>query len=300
MNPKVSIIIPVYNGSNYLSQAIDSALAQDYNNFEVIIVNDGSKDDNKTEQIALKYGNKILYHFQENTGVASAWNKGISIATGNYISFLSHDDLYTSDKISSQIQLIKNSNDLDIVIYSNWSIIDENNIKKQDINLPILDKNKFLLYYLLNRSLNCCSLLIPKSLILKEGPFDTSLRSTCDYDYIFRLTKYVNFILCPKSLVLGRKHNEQYSYKITEHDSEKELLFIKYNTLLTKDLLNNSFDIANQSKYLLNLFNVMLQSNYNKAIIYFFKHLHVIFKDSPTYLKEILFLLTNSISNFLK
>ena len=65
-HPKVSIVIPVYNGSNYLSQAIDSALAQTYDNCEIIVVNDGSRDDGLTEQIALSYGDRICYIAQVN------------------------------------------------------------------------------------------------------------------------------------------------------------------------------------------------------------------------------------------
>jgi glycosyltransferase involved in cell wall biosynthesis len=59
--PKVSIVIPVYNGSNYLSQAIDSALAQTYPNIEIVVVNDGSNDGGATEKIALSYGDKVRY-----------------------------------------------------------------------------------------------------------------------------------------------------------------------------------------------------------------------------------------------
>ncbi len=74
---KISIIIPVYNGSNYLRHAIDSALRQDYPNFEVIVVNDGSNDNDETEKITLSYGDKIRYFKKENGGVATALNYGI-------------------------------------------------------------------------------------------------------------------------------------------------------------------------------------------------------------------------------
>ncbi len=73
--PLVSIVIPVYNGSNYMREAIDSALAQSYERVEVIVVNDGSTDD--TEQIALSYGERIRYFRKENGGVSSALNLGI-------------------------------------------------------------------------------------------------------------------------------------------------------------------------------------------------------------------------------
>ena len=64
--PLISIIIPVYNGSNYLRDAINSALAQTYTNIEIIVVNDGSNDNGETEKIALSYGEKIRYFSKEN------------------------------------------------------------------------------------------------------------------------------------------------------------------------------------------------------------------------------------------
>ena len=90
MQPTVSIIIPVYNGSNYLQEAIDSALAQTYPNCEILVINDGSCDEGKTEAIALSYGDRIRYFKKENGGVASALNMGIRQMTGEYFSWLSH------------------------------------------------------------------------------------------------------------------------------------------------------------------------------------------------------------------
>ena len=74
-NPLVSIIIPVYNGSNFMREAIDSALAQTYPNIEILVVNDGSTDN--TREIALSYGDKIRYFEKENGGVATALNLAI-------------------------------------------------------------------------------------------------------------------------------------------------------------------------------------------------------------------------------
>lgn len=99
--PLVSIVIPVYNGENYLEEAIHSALNQSYENIEIIVVNDGSTDN--TENIALKYKDKIKYFKKENGGVSSALNLGIKNMTGEYFSWLSHDDLYYEDKIERQI-----------------------------------------------------------------------------------------------------------------------------------------------------------------------------------------------------
>src|SRR6185436_20245230 len=104
--PKVSIVIPVYNGSNYLRTAVESALAQTYSNIEIIVVNDGSTDDGDTEAIALSYGGRIKYYCKPNGHVASALNFGIRHMSGEYFSWLSHDDLYKSDKIALQMRAL--------------------------------------------------------------------------------------------------------------------------------------------------------------------------------------------------
>ena len=77
MNYKVTIVIPVYNGSNFMKVAIDSAIAQTYDNKEILVINDGSTDNGETEKIALSYGNKIRYIKKENGGVATALNLAI-------------------------------------------------------------------------------------------------------------------------------------------------------------------------------------------------------------------------------
>ena len=104
---KVSIIIPVYNGANYMRDAIDSALAQTYENIEVIVINDGSTDNGKTDKIARSYGDKIRYYNKKNGGVASAINYGLEKMTGDYFSWLSHDDRYLPNKVSDEISFLE-------------------------------------------------------------------------------------------------------------------------------------------------------------------------------------------------
>lgn len=103
----VSIVIPVYNGSKFVKQAIDSALAQTYQNIEIIVVNDGSCDGGATAEICRSYGEKIRYFEQENGGVSVALNRGIEEMRGEWFSWLSHDDLYAPNKIQKQMDLLK-------------------------------------------------------------------------------------------------------------------------------------------------------------------------------------------------
>ncbi|WP_460425867.1 glycosyltransferase family 2 protein, partial [Azotobacter armeniacus] len=93
MNPeKVSIIIPVYNVEPYLAQCLDSAIHQDYDNIEIIAINDGSTDASLSilEEFRTKHKNIIIKNI-ENQGVSVARNTGLEIATGEYISFLDSD-----------------------------------------------------------------------------------------------------------------------------------------------------------------------------------------------------------------
>lgn len=124
-SPKVSIIIPVYNGADYLEKAIDSALNQSYTNLEVIVVNDGSNDDGKTAEIAKSYGKRIVYIEKENGGVSSALNCGIAKMTGDYFSWLSHDDEYWKEKIERQVAILRKNKNKKMLTLCDTEFIDE-------------------------------------------------------------------------------------------------------------------------------------------------------------------------------
>jgi glycosyltransferase involved in cell wall biosynthesis len=117
--PLVSIIIPTYNSAKWIEETIESALSQTYGNFEIIVVDDGSTDE--TRDIVLsKNHDKVQYVFQQNCGVGSARNKGLSIAKGKYIQFLDADDLIDSNKITLQTALLEANPDFDVA-YSDFS-----------------------------------------------------------------------------------------------------------------------------------------------------------------------------------
>lgn len=177
--PLVSIVIPVYNGGNYMREAIDSALAQTYPNIEVIVINDGSKDDGETERIALSYGDRIRYLYKENGGVSSALNLGIKNMSGKYFSWLSHDDVYEPDKILHQITCANE----DTVVMCGRYLINKNS----EILGDARDRFRFqencnlagqmaLIELLKQGCFNGCTLLLPKKAFLDCGFFDENLR----------------------------------------------------------------------------------------------------------------------------
>ena len=135
MKPRVSIIIPVYNGTNYMRDAIDSALNQTYENCEVIVVNDGSNDEGATDAAARSYGDRIRYFKKENGGVATAVNYGIQQMTGEYAAWLSHDDIFTPDKIEKQIHAALASGLENPVVHSNFEFWDVSKDKHLTVDL---------------------------------------------------------------------------------------------------------------------------------------------------------------------
>lgn len=250
MNPKISIIIPVFNGSNYLDKAIQSALDQDYTNFEVLVINDGSHDQGKTEQIAKSFGNKIRYFTKSNGGVASALNLGIKNMRGSYFSWLSHDDIYFPNKISSQMEFIRDNQLQNTVVYSNYEYIDKkgNNLKDQDQNIQFDESVPFRIGLTLGRiSLHGCTLLIPKKCFDYCGLFDENLKTTQDYDLWFRIAKKYQFILYDKVLVKSRLHALQGTTAMKEYVYEEgNQLYKKFiDTVSKSEIEISQIDLPN-------------------------------------------------------
>lgn len=233
-HPLVSIVIPVYNGSNYIQSAIDSALGQDYDNIEVIVVNDGSTDN--TDEIIKNYGNKITYYLKENGGVSTALNLGIRSAHGEYISWLSHDDYYLPNKVSRQIEeLNKLDNQEKIIVFSDFiaRYIKNNSYsdieKKIPFNTPNFSQLSKIssLKLLFARSIHGCSLLIPKIAFESIGCFNEKLLTTQDYDLWFKfIESEYSFFYIPEILLVSRQHEQQVSkLKLKIAKKEKKILF---------------------------------------------------------------------------
>ena len=215
-NPKVSIVIPVFNGADYLAEAIDSALAQTYKNIEIVVVNDGSQDGGKTEQIARSYGNKIKYFSKENGGVASALNSSLKYLTGDYFSWLSHDDIYLPDKIDKQIGILSRPDHSRSIVYSDYIIFSNSSNVQTTIRLRAPSPEAFRYWITTENSLHGCTLLIPMIAFGECGVFDEQLRTTQDYDLWFRMATRFNFVHIPQITVMSRQHAAQGSVAMAD------------------------------------------------------------------------------------
>lgn len=109
MNANISVIIPFYSNIDWLKEAVDSVFNQTYKNFEIIVVNDGSKEDDTN--FVEDYDDKIIYKKTKNAGPAAARNFGIELAQGEFIAFLDSDDLWMPEKLELQLKHMQN-NDL--------------------------------------------------------------------------------------------------------------------------------------------------------------------------------------------
>jgi glycosyltransferase involved in cell wall biosynthesis len=202
--PKVSIIMPVYNGANYMREAIDSALQQTYPNIEVVVVNDGSTDNGETEDVARQYGKHIRYIAKSNGGTGSALNEALRQMTGEYWSWLSHDDVYYSDKIEKQLGYLVDNQP--IVLYADIDYINEKS--------EIIGSRKFLTTnpecfrtQLLRLSMIAgCTTLVPKACSDAVGLFDESLRYVQDYDMWIRLSRHFPIRHVPETVMKVRIH----------------------------------------------------------------------------------------------
>lgn len=220
VNPKISIIIPVYNGTNYLNCAIDCALNQTYQNTEIIVVNDGSRDEGATERLALSYGDKIRYFSKENGGVSSALNCGISKMTGDYFAWLSHDDLYSKTRIEDAVELLIKHDLLGkkCVGFTGGYVMDAGGTRIMDLHNDfeadrIYSGNEVMYIMATSGILYGCSFLIPRTAFDEVGGFDESLRYSQDALMWYRIF-LAGYSLVSDNLpnVMSRMHGAQVSH----------------------------------------------------------------------------------------
>lgn len=224
--PRISVIIPVYNGSRYLAQAIDSVLAQDYPNFEVLVVNDGSDDGGQTEALALGYGDRIRYQHKQNGGVATALNHGIRETTGAYLAWLSHDDVFLPGMLSRHVEALTRGGDENVVIYGDYQLIDEHGALLDIIRVEELDPRCARAVLLRAHPVNGCTTLIPRACLVEVGPYDEKLTTVQDYDMWFRLAAHYRFVRVGHPSVGSRQHAAQESRVNPVHKMERERLYL--------------------------------------------------------------------------
>ena len=240
--PKVSIVVPVFNGSNYLADALESALAQTYRNTEIIVVDDGSCDDGATRDVAVSYGDRIRYVPKANGGVSSALNAGIAAMTGEYFSWLSHDDIYCKDKIELQIEYIRQHRDAAFLCGGFEKVDIEGNLLSrvlQDDRTLIENGRQALSVYIFG-----CTTLIKKTCFDDVGGFNEANRTTSDDEMWLKIIRKYKLHYIDKILCKERIHPEQVGARLSDmHEKDRAYFF---NSLFANVDINWYVDIDNK------------------------------------------------------
>lgn len=208
IKPQVSVIIPTYNRGWVIKEAIDSVLAQDYTEFELIVVDDGSTD--HTSDVLDSYRNDIKVLSQKNKGVSAARNRGIAEASGKFIAFLDSDDLWLSQKLSVQIEFFNQTPDA--LICQTEEVWVRNGLR---VNPRKRHKKPSGMIF--KPSLELClvspsAVMIQRNLLDRVGEFDENLPACEDYDLWLRISCRFPVHLIDAPLIIKRGgHDDQLS-----------------------------------------------------------------------------------------
>jgi len=244
INITVSVIIPAYNAAQFIDEALESALKQTFQEFEIIVIDDGSKD--RTKEIVQcyiqKFPDKIKYFYQQNGGVGKARNNGIREAQGEYIAFLDADDQWFPEKLELQMTYFEKNPNIDF-LYSNAVIVDENS---NDLNRLYVKKHEFkisferMLRSLIHRDFIPVSSIMTKRAVLKElGGYDETLKFSENYHLILRIAeKFKMGSQCEITMKYRVSPNNQSSHKELVNRTDIDILkqFVKRNKNMSADI----------------------------------------------------------------
>ncbi len=203
--PKVSVIIPTYNCAQYISEAMESALAQSYQDFEILIIDDGSTDNIKDviKGYLDNFPNKVRYIFQENHGLANARNTGIQNAKGEFIALLDADDRWLPDRLEIGVREIEADPTVGLV-HANITFMTEEwkSIRTPRRNKEFLSGYIFEHIFLRHADISCPTILFRKECCRQVGVFDENLtRLGCeDRDLWLRIAQKYRFQYVDKIL----------------------------------------------------------------------------------------------------
>jgi glycosyltransferase involved in cell wall biosynthesis len=232
---KVSILVPVYNGANFLAEAIDSALCQTTEaSIEIIVVNDGSDDRGQTAAIARSFGSRIRYYEKANGGVSSALNFGIKRMTGQWFIWLSHDDLLSDNRVSEDIRRIQ-SNPAIRVLFCKLAIIDEKGRLSEECKYPIKHITNPREALMLG-GVDMGTMTIHRSCFNRVGGFIESNYTTQDVMMTLSLSQHYPFYFNDRATKYTREHPRRGTHTMKEQ--------VKKDCLLLAEFMHKQFTFS--------------------------------------------------------
>jgi len=268
-NPLVSIIIPCYNHEKYVSQTIESIVNQTYRNIELIVIDDGSKDNsvNVIQKLADKYNFTFLY--RSNKGLPTTLNEGIKLSKGKYFSACASDDIYKLDKIEKQVEFMEDNNEY-AMCYG--KIVCFENCIENTSEYPNSNRQGWVFDDLLNYG---CFIPAPSAFIRKDvfetvGDYDENLLIE-DWDMWLRIARKFQVGYVDEYLAYYRKHDTNTSSQILKMYEAEEQILEKY-----QDYENYSSMIIKRK---IQCFLVLSKSHKKEALKYMPAVISSIFND---------------------
>lgn len=268
MNKKkieISVILPVYNGSKYIEESISSILEQSIENFELIILNDGSTDDSLQKcELFKKRDSRIKVINQSNIGLTKTLNKGIKLSTGTYLARQDADDISRKDRFENQLSWIKEKNSR-VLCGTNTTIIDKDGKEKKNKIISFKHKNIIEKFEYTNCIAHSSALFL-KSAAEEVGNYDENLTYSQDYDLWWKLSTIGEIGNLKEKLVILRETIDSISHKKSS-DQFKDFINSALKYFAIKNNINgvklssniehiiNLKEIQNQKKILEFLYN---------------------------------------------
>jgi len=238
-NPKVTVLMSVYNGEKYLREAIESILNQTFKDFEFLIINDGSTD--RTAEILQSYDDpriKIINN-EKNIGLTKSLNKGLKMARGEYIARMDADDISMPERLEKEVDFLETHRDY-AVVGTFVKILNEHSgvIRLLDRPVEYAQIREFF------RRDNCIahgSAMIRKNCILDVGFYDESMERSQDYDLWLRLSEKYRLANIPEYLYIWRNHNENIEAKYMDEQKIFVVLAMVKNNILDVEQATTRF-----------------------------------------------------------
>ncbi len=237
--PLVSVVMNCYNSDTYLKEAIDSVIAQTYENWELIFWDNQSTD--KSAEIVKSYDDKRIKYFYAptHTTLGEARNKALEKVNGEYIAFLDCDDLYLPQKIEKTLECFK-SDEIGLVYTNGYTLFQDKNNKKAFYNKVQLSGDVFEAW-IASYQVMIPSVMFKKSTLANMNYlFDTRFSMVEEFDFFVRMSKLSQVYYLDEKLCIWRAHNDSLSWT-------KRELFEKENRLFLEDFLRKYPELENEN-----------------------------------------------------
>ena len=212
--PKVSVVVPAYNAEGTLGQTLASVLGQTFEDLEVVVVDDGSSDG--TADVARAGGDARVRLVQvQNGGVARARNRGVAEAQGELIAFLDSDDVWLSEKLESQVEMMGARNEIGVVFTAARYVDSQMRSIGEIPALDYADYSEALLLYSVVIAGSCSSGMVRRTIVDDVGGFDPAFSQSADWDFWLRVSRVTQIAPVAASLVLCRKHTSNMSSDVS-------------------------------------------------------------------------------------